>query len=57
MDETGGRNKTLILAAMLFAEPVLRALTWPAILLGNLLAAGVMGAYLVRRHPRLDIFP
>jgi len=43
------------LAAMLFAEPVLRVLTWPAILIGNLLAAFVMGVYLWRRHPRLRI--
>jgi hypothetical protein len=42
---------------LLFAEPVLRALTWPAILVGNLLAAGVMGTYFWRRHPGLKIFP
>jgi len=44
-----------LFAAMLFAEPVLRVLTWPAILIGNLLAAFVMGVYLWRRHPRLRI--
>jgi hypothetical protein len=32
-----------LLVSMLFAEPVLRALTAPAILIGNLLAAGAMG--------------
>jgi hypothetical protein len=42
---------------LLFAEPVLHALTWPAILVGNLLAAGVMGAYFWRRHPDLRVFP
>jgi hypothetical protein len=42
---------------LLFAEPVLQALTWPAILGGNLLAALVMGAYFWRRHPGLQIFP
>jgi hypothetical protein len=43
--------------AMVFAEPVLRALTWPAIFLGNLLAAAAMGGYLWRRHPKLVIAP
>ena len=43
--------------ALLFAEPVLHALTWPAILGGNLLAALAMGAYFWRRHPDLQIFP
>jgi hypothetical protein len=46
-----------LVVAMLFAEPVLRALTWPAILLGNLLAAAAMGAYFWRRHPALTIWP
>jgi len=46
-----------LMAAMLFAEPVLRVLTWPAILIGNLLAAFVMGAYFWCRHPGLTIFP
>ncbi|HEV8676128.1 MAG TPA: hypothetical protein VGX21_19000 [Methylomirabilota bacterium] len=43
--------------ALLFAEPVLRALTWPAILVGNLLAAAAMAGYLWRRHPALTIAP
>jgi hypothetical protein len=43
--------------ALLFAEPVLRALTWPAILVGNLLAAAAMAGYLWRRHPALRIAP
>ncbi len=43
--------------AMLVTEPVLHALTWPAILVGNLLAAAVMGAYFRRRHPSLQIWP
>ena len=46
-----------VAAALLFAEPVLHALTWPAILGGNLLAALVMGVYFWRRHPDLQIFP
>lgn len=46
-----------VAAAMLFAAPVLRALSWPAIVLGNLLAAFVMGVYFWRRHPGLRIQP
>ena len=43
--------------ATLFAEPVLHALTWPTILIGNLLAAAVMGLYFWRRHPQMIIRP
>ena len=46
-----------IAVTMLFAEPVLQALTLPAILLGNLLGAVAMGAYFWRRHPYLTIRP
>jgi len=44
-------------ACMIFAEPVLQALTWPAIAVGNLLAAFAMGAVLWRAHPSLDVEP
>jgi hypothetical protein len=44
-------------AAMLFAAPILRALTWPAILVANLLAAAVMGAYFWLRHPTMTVDP
>jgi hypothetical protein len=44
-------------AAMLFAAPVLTALGWPAVLVANLLAAGVMAAYFWLRHPRLQVSP
>jgi hypothetical protein len=44
-------------AAFIFAEPVLHALTWPAILIGNLLAAAAMAGYFWRRHPNLTIEP
>ncbi len=44
-------------ACMLFAEPVLQALTWPAIAVGNLLAALAMGAVLWRAHRTLDVEP
>lgn len=43
--------------AMLFAEAILRALAWQEILLGNLLAAVAMVAYLWRKHPQLIIRP
>jgi len=43
--------------AMLFAAPVLKALTWPAVLVANLLAAAAMGAYFWLRHPALEVSP
>lgn len=43
--------------AMLFAEPVLKVLTWPAVLVANLLAAAAMGAYFRVRHPALRVNP
>jgi hypothetical protein len=47
----------LLAAATVFAEPILQALAWPAILIGNLLAAIVMGLYFWRRHPHMVINP
>jgi hypothetical protein len=44
-------------AAMLFAAPILKALTWPAILVANLLAAAAMGVYFWFRHPALRVNP
>lgn len=46
-----------IAAAMLFAEPVLHALAWPAVLVANMLAAAVMGGYFRLRHPSLSVRP
>jgi len=46
-----------VAAALIFAEPILRALTWPAVLVGNLLAAGAMTIYFWRHHPKLWIAP
>jgi hypothetical protein len=43
--------------SLVFAEEVLHALAWPAILVGNLLAAGIMAWYFWRRHPQLTIWP
>ena len=42
---------------MLFAQPVLEVLAWPAVLVGNLLAAGAMAAYFRRQHSKLVILP
>ena len=46
-----------IIAAMLFAAPVLHALTWPAILAANVLATATMGGYFWLRHPALTVSP
>jgi hypothetical protein len=40
-----------------FAQDVVSTLSWPAVLVGNLLAAAVMGAYFWRHHPNLRIEP
>jgi hypothetical protein len=45
------------LTSMVLAEPVLHALDWPAVLVGNLFAAAAMVATFRRRHPRLTISP
>jgi hypothetical protein len=42
---------------VVLAEPVLRAIAWPAVLGGNLVAAATMAAVFWRRHPRLLISP
>jgi hypothetical protein len=44
-------------AVMIVAEPVLRALTWPAIFVANLLAAAVMAGYFWLRHPTMQMRP
>jgi hypothetical protein len=44
-------------AAMIIAEPVLRALTWPAILVANVLAAAVMAGWFWLRHRTLRMQP
>ncbi len=46
-----------LVAAMLFAEPVLHALAWPAVLVANLLAAAAMTCYFRLRHPNMTINP
>jgi hypothetical protein len=46
-----------VAAALVFAEPILHALAWPAVLMGNLLAAAAMGLYFWRHHLNLSIKP
>lgn len=45
------------IGAMLFAAPILKVLTWPSVLVANLLAAGTMAGYFRLRHPRLRVNP
>jgi hypothetical protein len=45
------------MAAYLLAAPILHALTWPAVVVANLLAAAVMAGYLWWRHPALRVEP
>jgi len=47
----------LVGGAMMVAEPVLQALAWQSVLVGNLFAAGAMGGYLWRRHAHMVIYP
>lgn len=46
-----------VAAAMVFAQPILRTLALPAVLVGNLLAASAMAVYFWRHHPKLWIAP
>jgi len=46
-----------IAVTTIVAEQVLSSLAWSAVLVGNMLAAGVMGAYFWYRHPNLRIEP
>jgi len=46
-----------IIAALIFAEPILGLLAWPAVLIGNLLAASAMAGYFWYRHRGMTILP
>jgi len=46
-----------VVGAMFFAEPILHALAWPAVLVANMLAAAAMGGYFWVRHPNLRVQP
>lgn len=50
-------SAVFFVAALIFSAPVLRVVTWPAVLAGNLLAAAAMAAYFWRRHLRLAVLP
>jgi hypothetical protein len=43
--------------ATLFAEPVLHALAWPTVLIGNLISAIAMALYFWRQHRHMTISP
>ena len=45
------------IVCMLMADEVLHALAWPAVMVGNLLAAAAMGVTLRWRHASLSIAP
>src|SRR6266853_2503932 len=47
----------LVGGTMMFAEPVLHALAWQSVFVGNLIATGAMGGYLWRRHASMVIYP
>jgi hypothetical protein len=44
-------------AAYIVAAPIMQALTWPAVIVANLLAAVVMAGYFWWRHPSLRVAP
>ena len=46
-----------LITCMAIAEPVLHAIAWPAVLVGNLLAAAAMAGVFWRRHRGLRIEP
>ncbi len=46
-----------VVVGMFFAADVVASLSWPSILIGNLLAAAAMALYFRRRHPNLRISP
>lgn len=46
-----------LFVSMVFAADVLHALSWQAVLVGNLLAVGAMCLYFKRRHPNFRMLP
>ncbi len=43
--------------SLIFAAEILHALSWPAVLAGNVIALGAMGAYLRRHHAAFEMLP
>jgi len=46
-----------LFVSLIFAAEILHALSWPAVLAGNLIALGAMSAYLRRHHPTFKMLP
>ena len=46
-----------VMAAFILAEPILGLLAWPAVLVGNLLAASAMAGYFWYKHRGMTILP
>ncbi len=46
-----------VMATFILAEPILGLLAWPAVLVGNLLAASAMSGYFWYRHLGMTILP
>ena len=46
-----------LFVSLIFAAEILHALSWPAVLAGNLLALGAMSVYFRRHHPAFKMLP
>jgi len=46
-----------LFVSLIFAADILQALSWPAVLAGNLLALGAMSLYLRKHHPAVKMLP
>jgi hypothetical protein len=46
-----------LFVSLIFAAEILHALSWPAVLAGNLLALGAMSVYFRRQHPAFKMLP
>lgn len=46
-----------LFVSLIFAAEILHALSWPAVLAGNLIALGAMSAYLRKHHPVFKMLP
>ena len=46
-----------LFVSLIFAAEILHALSWPAVLAGNLLALGTMSLYFRRHHPFFKMLP
>jgi len=46
-----------LFVSLIFAAEILHALSWPAVLAGNLIALGAMSVYFRRHHPAFKMLP